>query len=253
MPTPAEQVVVVTGANSGIGLALVRALHADGWRVAGLDLVGDRLAGLRFERCDVTDPAAVDAAIDAIVRDWGRIDVLVNNACLAVFSPFEARDPAVTRREFEVNYFGYLHLIAAVVPHMKRQGGGVIHNVGSTVGSTGFAGLSGYASTKGAIEALTRTLAIELAPHGIAVNLVHPPLTRTPSSAPLGVPPQFMADPDAVGRRLARRIGSRRPVLTPGPAEALGVLLARLVPGPMGGFLSARAAAAAREDSEPAA
>ena len=240
-----EQVVVVTGANSGIGLALARALHADGRRVAGLDLAGDQLAGLRFERCDVTDPSAVDAAIDAVVRDWGRVDVLVNNACLAVFAPFEERDLETTRREFEVNYYGYLHLIAAVVPHMKRQGGGVIHNVGSTVGSTGFAGLSGYASTKGAIEALTRTLAIELAPHGIAVNLVHPPLTRTPSAAPLGVPPQFMADPEAVGRRLARKIGSRKALLTPGLAEAVGVLFSRLVPGPMGAFLSGRAAAAA--------
>ena len=251
VPARQDQVVVVSGANSGIGLALARALDADGRRVAGLDLAGDRLAGLRFLRCDVTDPAEVDAAVDAVVCDWGRIDVLVNNACLAVFAPFEERDLATTRREFEVNFYGYLHLIAAVVPHMKRQGGGVIHNVGSTVGSTGFAGLSGYASTKGAIEALTRTLAIELAPHGIAVNLVHPPLTRTPSAAPLGVPPQFMADPEAVGRKLARKIGSRRSVLTPGPAEAIGVWLARLAPGPMGAFLSARAAAAKREASGP--
>ena len=61
----------------------------------------------------------------------------------------------------------------------------------------------------------------------------------------MGVPPQFMADPEAVGRRLARKVGSRKALLTPGPAEAVGVLLSRLVPGPMGAFLSGRAAAAA--------
>lgn len=192
-------------------------IGARGDRVAGLDLAGDQLAGLRFERCDVTDPGAVDAAIDAIVRDWGRIDFLVNNACLAVFAPFEERDLDTTRREFEVNFFGYLHLIATVVPHMKRQGGGVIHNVGSTVGSTGFAGLSGYASTKGAIEALTRTLAIELAPHGIAVNLVHPPLTRTPSAVPLGVPPPRRRRGRAPERAPAR--SDRRP--RPRPPNAM--------------------------------
>ena len=157
MPPTKDQVVVLTGANSGIGLALARALHADGRRVACLDLTGDRLAGLGFVRCDVTDPAAVDA--------------------------------------------------------------------------------------------LTRTLAIEFAPHGIAVNLVHPPLTRTPSAAPLGVPARFMADPEVVGRKLARKIGSRQPVLKPGLAEAIGVLFARLVPGPMGGFLSGRAAPAGSASS----
>lgn len=242
MPTANDQVVVLTGANSGIGLALARALHAEGRRVACLDVAGGNLAGLLFIPCDVTVPAQVEAAIEAVVRDWGRIDVLVNNACLAVFAPFDERDLEATRREFEVNYFGYVNLIAAVIPHMKAQGRGVIHNVGSTVGSTGFAGIYGYASTKGAIEALTRTLAIELAPHGIAVSLVHPPLTRTPSAAPLGVPAQFMADPETVGRRLARKIGSLRAVVTPGPMEAMGVLLARLIPGPLGAFLSASAA-----------
>lgn len=247
MRPPSDRVVVLTGANSGIGLALARALHAQGDRVACFDLAGDQLDGLRFHRCDVSVPAEVESAVEAVVRGWGRIDVLVNNACLAVFAPFDERDLEATRREFEVNYFGYVNLIAAVLPHMKARGRGVIHNVGSTVGSTGFAGIYGYASTKGAIEALTRTLAIEFAPYGIAVNLVHPPLTRTPSAAPLGVPAQFMAEPAIVGQKLARRIGSRRPVLTPGPAEAVGVALARLIPGPMGAFLSARAAAAAKD------
>jgi NAD(P)-dependent dehydrogenase (short-subunit alcohol dehydrogenase family) len=242
-----RRVVVVTGANNGIGLGLVRALARAGDRVACFDLAGENLVGLRHLQCDITDPAQVEAAVGAVTAEWGRIDVLVNNACLAIFCPFEEKQTADTRREFEVNYFGCINMISAVLPTMKAQRQGVIHNVSSTVGVSGFAGIHGYASTKGAIEALTRTLAIELAPSGITVNLVHPPLTRTRSSAPLGVPPRFMADPADVGRRLARKIGSTKAVVTPGPFESVGVLLSRLAPALMGRFLSARAAAA-RED-----
>lgn len=109
----------------------------------------------------------------------------MNNACLAVFSPFEEKSLIDTRRAFEVNILGCVNMIKAVLPTMKPQGGGIIHNVSSTVGISGFAGIYGYASTKGAVDALTRTLALELEPYGIVVNLVYPPLTRTRSSSPL--------------------------------------------------------------------
>ncbi|HRV09673.1 MAG TPA: short-chain dehydrogenase, partial [Acidobacteriota bacterium] len=92
--------------------------------------------------------------------------------------------------------------------------------------------------------ALSRTLALEFAPYGIVVNVVHPPLTQTRSAAPLGVPPQFMAEPASVGRKLAKRIGSRKAVVTPGLIETIGVFVARLAPGIMGRFMSTRAAAA---------
>jgi len=239
-----DDVVLITGANNGIGLGLARAVSGLGSRVACLDLAGESLSGLWYLQCDVTEAAQVEACVAAVIAKWGRIDILVNNACLALFAPFEQKDQQDTRREFEVNYFGYLNTIRAVLPHMKARGHGVIHNVSSTVGVSGFAGIHGYASTKGAIDALSRTLAIEFAPYGITVNIVHPPLTRTRSSAPLGVPPRFMADPTVVGRKLARKIGSRSAVVTPGPAEAIGVFLTRLIPQTMGKFLSAWAAAA---------
>lgn len=239
-----DEVVIITGANSGIGLGLARALHARGARVAGLDLSTENLPDIRSFVCDVTDPRRVHDVTDHIIEEWGGIDILVNNACLAIFSDFESRSDEETRRELEVNFFGYVNMIRAVLPTMKAAGGGVIHNVSSTVGLSGFAGLSGYASSKGAIEALTRTLAIELEPHGITVNLIHPPLTRTPSSAPLGIPDTFMEDAENVGRKLARRIASTRPVITPGPAEAIGVIVARLFPHALGRFMSRRAAEA---------
>lgn len=239
-----RRVIIVTGANNGIGLGLAEALAAGGDQVACFDLSGENLSGHKFVRCDVTEPTQVEASIAGVIADWGRVDILVNNACLAIFAPFEEKPLSDTRREFEVNYFGYVNMIRAVLPFMKAQHGGVIHNVSSTVGTSGFAGIYGYSSTKGAIEALSRTLAIEFAPYGITVNIVYPPLTRTKSSSPLGVPAQFMADPAEVGRKLAKKIGSKGAVVTPGIAESLGVLSSKLAPEAMGKFLSARAAAA---------
>ncbi len=235
-------VVIVTGAGNGIGLYMTAALLERGYRVAGLDVSPGRLRALQGDsgetllilRCDVTDEAQVKQAVSAVADAWGRIDVLVNNACLAIFKPFEQRALEETRREFEVNYFGYLRMIAAVLPHMKARGGGIIHNVSSGVGLTGFPCLSGYASTKGAIEALTRSLALELRPLGITVNLIHPPLTDTASARPLGIPAQAMADPEQVGRALARKILSTRPVVTPDFRTAAYLFFARRHPEAVG-------------------
>ena len=94
----------------------------------------------------------------------------------------------------EVNYFGYLNTIQAVLTLMLKQGHGVVHNLSSGVGYTDMPGMNGYTSSKGAIEALTRSLALEYAGRGITFNVMHPPLTRTASAAGFGVPPQMMAD-----------------------------------------------------------
>ena len=218
-----EAVIVITGADNGIGFHMARALLEDGYRLAALDLYDCNLLSLANDypeqlsifRCDVTDPAQVDSAVASVVKRWGRIDVLVNNACLALFETFETKSLADTRQEFEVNYYGYIHTIAAVLPQMKAQGEGIIHNVSSGVGVTGFPGIYGYASTKGAIESLTRTLALEFAEYGIEVKLMHPPLTNTQSASPLGIPAQVMDDPAEVGRKLAKKIFSTKPVIAP--------------------------------------
>lgn len=214
-------IVLLTGADNGTGFYMAKYLLADGYCVAALDLTDDNLGTLLAEypdrllvlRCDVADETQVNHAVETTHRRWGRIDILVNNAALAVFSPFEEKALSDTRREFEVNFFGALRLIAAVLPIMKNPRSGIIHNVSSGVGITGFPGIHGYASTKGAIESLTRTLALEFAPYGITVNLMHPPLTNTRSAAPLGIPAQAMADPVHVGRNLAKQIRSTKPVI----------------------------------------
>jgi NAD(P)-dependent dehydrogenase (short-subunit alcohol dehydrogenase family) len=171
--------------------------------------------------CNVTDPQRIQAVVDEVVRKWGGVDVLVNNACLALFILFDERTIDDIRREFEVNYFGYLNMIRAVLPVMKKKGYGVVHNFSSGVGYTGMPGMTGYTSTKGAIESLTRTLALEYASQGIAFNVVHPPLTRTNSAAGFGIPPEMMADPEVVGRGLAKLVGKTHPVLVSGAINSI--------------------------------
>lgn len=237
-----DTVVIITGANNGIGFHMAQALLGAGYRVAGLDRMVDQLALLPTTwpdhmlvgRCDITDDVQVNATVESILQRWGQIDILVNNACLAIFKPLAEKTMAETRQEFEVNYFGSLRMINAVVPHMQARGAGLIHNVSSGVGITGFPGLSGYTSTKGALEALTRTLALELAHDGIRVNLMHPPLTRTQSAAPLGLPPEVMDDPARVGRALAKQIRSTKPVIASDLRTALYLFFAYRYPGALG-------------------
>ncbi len=252
------RVVVITGADNGIGFNMVKELLEMQFRVSALDLESEHLAALqlvypdslRVFTCDVTDETAVKRAVDATFAEWGRIDILVNNACLAVFGKFEEKSLDDARREFEVNYFGCLHMIRAVLPCMKSAGRGVIHNVSSGVGITGFPGIYGYASTKGAIESLTRTLAIELSGCGINVNLMYPPLTSTRSSSPLGIPKEAMDTPEQVGRRLAWKIGSRKAIITPDIKTGLGLFFSRHFPGAMGRMLAWLAKKASKGESK---
>jgi NAD(P)-dependent dehydrogenase (short-subunit alcohol dehydrogenase family) len=242
--------IIITGANNGIGLGMTKALATRGERLAALDLSGENLSllaeNIRFYPCDVTDVSAVEATVNDAVQRAGTVDVLINNACRAVFGSFETRTFEDLHAELEVNLFGYLNMIHAVLPAMRRQGYGIIHNVGSGVGYTGFPRLAGYTASKAAIEGLTRTLALELTGSGITVNVMHPPLTRTRSASPLGIPPEMMADPEVVGRRLAAKVGSRHAFITPDMMSALGTFANQHFPLAMGRLLSSMAKRAER-------
>jgi NAD(P)-dependent dehydrogenase (short-subunit alcohol dehydrogenase family) len=246
--------IIITGANNGIGLAMTKALLEAGDHLAALDLSLEHLdrtiPNLLPFLCDVTDPVRVNAVVEDVIRQWGGVDILINNACLALFTLFEERTLDDIRREFEVNYFGNLNLIQAVLPVMKKQGRGVVHNCSSGVGFTGMPGMIGYTSTKGAIESMTRTLSLEYAPQGITFNVMHPPLTRTVSSAGFGVPPEMMADPDLVGRGMAKLVGKTRPVLVSGGINTIQLWMSYHLRVQMGKLMSRMAARARKNEKE---
>lgn len=233
-----DRVVVITGANEGIGYHMLTALVADGYRVAGLDSTGANLKSLQETKpkrvqcyeCDVTNSDSVQDAISSVIETWNRVDILVNNAGIANFAPFGDLPIEETRREFEVNFFGYMRMIQAVLPHMRDRGDGIIHNMGSGTGDVGHPGLSGYAATKGAIKALVHSLRLELQYTGVSCTLMVPPTTNTQMVAGLGYPPWMTVEPNEVGSKLASNVESTRPVITPDRKTTLGLSLIEWFP-----------------------
>lgn len=238
--------VLVTGANSGIGYYMALSLLENNFYVAVLDIEINEISTWKRKyadeliviQCDITCQEKVDKSISKIVKAWDQIDIVVNNACKARFSPFEETDMKDIEAVFSVNVMGMLHIIKAVLPDMLRRNEGLIHNVSSGVGITGFKNLLGYAASKGAVETLTRCLALEYATTKIVFNIIHPPLTATPSALPIGLPIEMLKDPEKVGRALSRKIKSRKRIITADWKSALGIRIMKLFPYFMGNMFS---------------
>lgn len=185
-----KKVVIVTGSARGIGAATLQVFAEHGCAVIGLDVLpeGQRVADeinrkggeANFMLCDVSDETRVAACVQSVGATYQRIDVLVNNAGIVLVKPFDQ----ITWQEFkhttEVNLGGHFLLCKYVLPYMKRQMGGVIINMGSVSGHVGQTDHVMYGATKGAIIAMTRALAWELAPYNIRVNSISPGSVDTP-------------------------------------------------------------------------
>jgi NAD(P)-dependent dehydrogenase (short-subunit alcohol dehydrogenase family) len=179
---------LVTGAASGIGLAVARLFAAHGGRVEGLDLRGDEGAEPPVRAVDVADEAAVGAAVGAAAERLGGLDVLVNSAGVCPPGTVESTDLETWERVFAVNVRGTFLVSRAAIPHMARAGGGSIVNLGSNYGLVGGLNAAAYCGSKGAVVALTRAMALDHADQGIRVNCVCPgtvdtPLIREPMEA----------------------------------------------------------------------
>ena len=178
---------IVTGASRGIGAATARALDRAGARVALVardrEALGAVAVGLQNSplilAVDLADPDAPARLVAEAADRVGAIDVLVNNAALAARAPTVELDAALVDRLYAVNVRAPLLLIAALVPSMVERGRGAIVNISSGSAVVGTPRRAAYAATKGAIDAATRSLAIELGPHGIRVNSVAPGVVDT--------------------------------------------------------------------------
>jgi 2-hydroxycyclohexanecarboxyl-CoA dehydrogenase len=185
-----SKTVVVTGGGGGIGGATCRRFAREGAKVAvydmNLDAAEKVAAAIRDEggqaqafRCDITDRATVDKAVEATQQGLGPIDVLVNNAGWDVFKPFTKTEPAQWDKLIAINLTGALHMHHAVLPGMAARKAGRIVNIASDAARVGSSGEAVYAACKGGLVAFSKTIAREHARHGITVNVVCPGPTDT--------------------------------------------------------------------------
>jgi NAD(P)-dependent dehydrogenase (short-subunit alcohol dehydrogenase family) len=182
-------VAVVTGSSTGIGYATALRLASDGHHVVAtmrnpdasdLGVVAkERGLDIEVRRLDVTDAASIDELFRDLISSRG-VDVLVNNAGIGDGSVVEDTDLAVYRHVMETNFFGALACIRSVLPSMRARGGGCIVNVTSQAGRLAFPNMSAYCSSKWALEALSESLAAEVAPFGIRVAIIEPGMILTP-------------------------------------------------------------------------
>jgi 2-hydroxycyclohexanecarboxyl-CoA dehydrogenase len=185
------RVAVVTGAGSGMGLAICRHLAASGHRIGALDLDGDAAergaAAIRAggndavaAAVDVADRAAVDRALGEVRAALGPIEVVVTSAGIDEFASFADITPEAWDRMLAVNLTGTFHCLQSALPDMVAAGWGRIVTISSSSAQSGAPRMAHYVASKGGVIGLTKALAIELAAHGITVNTIPPALIDTP-------------------------------------------------------------------------
>jgi len=183
-----DKVAIVTGAASGFGAEIARQYVAEGARVAIADIntagaravageLGDNAIAVT---CDVSKRADIDAVVASTVERFGKLDIVVNNAGWTHKNqPLLDVDEATFDRVYDINVKSVFHMVHAVVPLMRKQKSGVILNVGSTAGMRPRPGLTWYNSSKGAVNLMSKSLAVELGPDNIRVNAICPVMGAT--------------------------------------------------------------------------
>ena len=244
-------VALITGAASGLGLALVRHTAAAGARVAALDVDRAGLDALAAEAttrghevlalpCDVTDRAACEGAVAETVARFGRIDWLFANAGISHHSALAHTAPQVIRRVVEINFFGAVHITQAALPHLLARGGALVA-VSSVAGFSPLLARTGYAASKHALHGFFDSLRSEVSPAGVAVMLVCPSFIATGIDRhaldPLGNPFRGTkaiagkpATPAQVAERIYEAARRERRLLLPGATARLAWWVSRLTP-----------------------
>lgn len=189
----ADLKIIVTGGARGIGAATARLLVESGAKVLIADVIddeGEALAAVLganavYRHLDVTSESDWRDAIASAEAEFGSVNGLFNNAGILKFAGVAECDPADFRTVIDVNLTGVFLGIHAVVPALRRAGGGVIVNTSSTAGLQGYGGIAAYVTSKWAVRGLTKASALDLAPDGIRVVSLHPGPIRTPMTASL--------------------------------------------------------------------
>ncbi len=244
---------VITGAASGLGLELALALAAEGWTigVADFNITGARAALTRIEReggrgdtflVDTRDPQQVKEMAGYFCGQWGGVDLLINNAGVAVAGTVGDVPLEEWKRIHDTNFLGMVYGCHEFIPHMKAQGGGYIVNVASAAGFTSLPEMGPYNTSKAGIISLSETLHSELAPHNIGVTVVCPFFFKThlldtatftddwePQLAQTGVDSSRMSAAEIAAKTLAAVKKRRLYVLPQGHAKAMWAMK-RLAP-----------------------
>src|SRR2546421_3991117 len=246
------QTILVTGSTSGFGSLTVDTLARHGYRYfAGMRAAAGKNApaaeelralaqreqlALHIVEIDVTDDASVERAIAAIIETSGRLDVVVNNAGVSYSGPLEAFTLEQVRQQFEINVFSVLRVNRAALPQMRKQGSGLLLQIGSIVGRLGMPFLGLYGATKFALEGLTESYRYELAPFGIDAAIIEPGTFPTTISAN----PQVGADDErftlyqpGIVRFPAPFYAENRSATPPDPQEVADAV-ARVIAQPAG-------------------
>ena len=204
-----DSVALVTGASSGIGEVTAKRLATAGYKVYGTSRRGAQPGERSFAMLplDVTSDESVQAAVTELIRQEGRIDLLVNNAGFSV-APAGAEEISIDQAQsiFDTNFFGIVRITRRVAPHMRHQGNGRIINIGSVLGFLPAPYMALYAASKHALEGYSESLDHELRTRGIRVSVIEPAYTKTSFDANL-VEPDSKLDEyrdirAAVGERL---------------------------------------------------
>ncbi|MGG1635409.1 oxidoreductase [Paenibacillus sp. FSL A5-0031] len=239
------KVIFISGASSGIGALMAKMLAErgaipvlTGRNISKLKEISAAIKGKSsFYQMDVTDNEQVKRTVEAVIAEYGKIDVLLNNAGYGKFENFMSMNVESFEQMMDTNYLGIVRCTKAVVPHMVKQGSGHIVNIASLAGKIGTAKSTSYTATKHAVLGFTNALRMELREQGIQVSAVNPGPIDTPffsladpSGSYVKNVNWFMMKPEYVVKKIIRLIERRKAELDLPKTAAFGIKLYQLLP-----------------------
>lgn len=215
-----RKTILITGSSNGFGKSAAQKFAAQGWNVIATMRSPEKeteltqLDNVLVTKLDVQDVASIEQAIAVGIERFGRIDTLVNNAGFGLYGPFELATREQIQTQFDVNVFGVMDTMRAILPHFRQHGGGTIINISSQGGRITFPAISFYHATKFAIEGFTESVSYELAPFNIIVKLVEPGAVNTN----FGSAATFTANPDhPIYDAFVKKVTDNFPNMSPPP------------------------------------